>query len=86
MNMRYLGLMAVSVALAGCAVPVKQEENQPSPVPPEVLALAAPNQNVMSARLSPADNCYWYEYAGPVETTWIPLRSGRGWQICNQQA
>ena len=50
-------------------------------VPEEVAAMAAPNQNLATVRLMD-DGCYWYQHAGPVETTMIPLRSKRGRPIC----
>ena len=57
-------------------------ERAPAALPDEVVALAAPNQNIETARLSSDDNCYWYEHVGPVETTLIPLISLRGGPIC----
>nr|WP_245727277.1 hypothetical protein [Paracoccus isoporae] len=57
-------------------------EEQPDAIPEYVLALAAPGQNLQTARLNPEDQCYWYIHNGPVETTEIPLRSGRGRHIC----
>ncbi|MEM7753883.1 MAG: hypothetical protein AAF230_10740 [Pseudomonadota bacterium] len=55
-------------------------------VPEEVVAMAAPNQNLNTARLKDEDNCFWYEHAGPVETTLLPLRSKRGQHICMRPA
>ena len=48
----------------------------------QVVAMAAPDQDVASARLLPEDNCYWYEHRGPVETTLLPLRTRNGNPIC----
>lgn len=47
------------------------------------MAIAGPGQNLMTARLDPADQCYWYDHAGPVETTLVPLRAANGNHICN---
>jgi len=47
-----------------------------------VAALAAPGQDLTSARLLPDDGCYWYEHRGPVETTLLPLRTVNGKPIC----
>ncbi len=55
---------------------------EPQKLPEEVVALAAPHQNVATARLQTEDNCYWYEHVGPVETTLLPLLSRRGGPIC----
>nr|WP_227420794.1 hypothetical protein [Roseitranquillus sediminis] len=51
-------------------------------VPEAVVALAAPHQDVQSARLREEDGCYWYRHTGPVETTLVPLRSVDGRPIC----
>jgi len=51
-------------------------------LPPEVIALAAPNQNLDAVILNPADKCYWYRHQGPVETTMVPLRAVGGGLIC----
>lgn len=48
----------------------------------EIVALAAPNQNLEAIRLNPEDGCYWYLHEGPVENTLIPLRSKTGRRIC----
>ena len=55
-----------------------------SEVPEEVVALAAPNQNLQAVKLLDEDNCYWYQHIGPVETTMLPLLSNRGRRICIQ--
>jgi hypothetical protein len=44
--------------------------------------MAAPDQDVATARLVPEDGCYWYEHSGPVETTLLPLRTANGNPIC----
>lgn len=49
-----------------------------------IAALAAPGQDVGSARLVAPDNCYWYEHTGPVETTLLPLKTVDGQPICLQ--
>ncbi|MBE3636771.1 hypothetical protein ICN82_00975 [Mangrovicoccus sp. HB182678] len=51
------------------------------PVPEAVRAMAAPGQNVDTARVL-EDNCYWYDHAGPVETTPLPLLTAEGRPIC----
>lgn len=55
-----------------------------SELPESLLALAAPYQNLNAVRLNP-DGCYVYQYAGPVETTFLPLRSKEGRPICTQR-
>lgn len=53
-------------------------------VPEQVLAIAAPYQDLNAVRFGPDDNCYWYRHAGPVETTWLPLRTVNGNPICTK--
>lgn len=55
-------------------------------VPEDVVAIAAPNQNLQSVKLKEEDNCFWYEHKGPVETTLLPLMSKRGRHICMRPA
>ena len=75
-----LSLLALAF-LAACA-PTGVFLNE---VPEEVVALAAPNQNLQAVRLLEQDGCYWYEHDGPVERTLLPLMSKRGRHICIQQ-
>jgi len=84
MLQKYAVIMVATLALAGCAVPPK-EDNDPfriGNIPESVAALAAPDQDLNTARLRPEDNCYWYAHSGPVETTLVPLRSAGGNPIC----
>ncbi|WP_354545257.1 hypothetical protein [Roseovarius sp. MBR-78] len=71
--------------IAGCAAPTSESPgdlNEVGNVPEAVANLAAPNQDLTSARLRPEDGCYWYEHSGPVETTLVPLRAVGGSPIC----
>lgn len=51
-------------------------------LPEGVLAIAAPNQDLTAVRVDPTDGCYVYRYKGPVETTFLPLRTVDGRPIC----
>ncbi|MBK0326939.1 hypothetical protein I5535_06475 [Rhodobacteraceae bacterium F11138] len=51
-------------------------------VPEGVAEIAAPYQDLSRVRIDPADGCYVYQYVGPVETTFLPLRSKDGRPIC----
>lgn len=53
-------------------------------LPEDVVAIAAPNQDLTSVRLRPEDGCYWYRHIGPVETTLLPLRNVEGRPICTR--
>lgn len=55
-------------------------------LPEEVLAIAATNQDLTAVRIDPEDGCYVYRYVGPVETTFLPLRTTRGNPICTTPA
>ena len=84
MLQKYAVIMVATLALAGCAVPPK-EDNDPfriGNIPESVAALAAPDQDLNAARLRPEDNCYWYMHSGPVEDTLLPLRTSGGNPIC----
>ena len=84
MHQKYVAIMVATLALAGCAVPLTKN-NDPTRignVPEAVADLAAPDQDLTTARLRPEDGCYSYEHSGPVETTLVPLRSTGGSPIC----
>ena len=89
MNKVTLMLGATVVLLAGC----EEFEGMSSPdsqlisnVPEEVLALAGPGQPTNALRKNPADGCYEYQHVGPVETTFLPLRTANGNPICTKVA
>jgi len=85
MNKRSAFLLTTGLALGACSATFSDGQ-APVPLPEEVVALAAPNQDLASARLLPEDNCYWYSHVGPVETTLLPLRTDRGNPICVKPA
>lgn len=55
-----------------------------SNLPPEIVEMAAPDQDLTTVRLKEEDGCYWYSYVGPVETTELPLRTREGRPICTR--
>lgn len=81
------GLAVLVLFLSACAVPYDEtgsETEAPTVnIPDAVVAIAAPYQDLTTARLRSEDGCYWYLHAGPVETTPLPLRSVDGRQICS---
>lgn len=87
MQKRHAAIMVAIVGLAGCAAPPGGigDPYQIGNLPDSVVSLAAPGQDLTTARLNPDDNCYWYEYQGPVETTLVPLRAVGGSPICLSQ-
>ena len=80
-SMRSMPPLLALAILAACA----PSSGFLSELPEEVLALAAPNQNLQAVKLLEEDGCYWYEHDGPVERTLLPLMSKRGRHICIQQ-
>ncbi|CUH66167.1 hypothetical protein TG4357_02275 [Thalassovita gelatinovora] len=54
-------------------------------LPEGVRAIAATNQDLTAVRIDPADGCYVYRYVGPVETTFLPLRTADGRPICSRE-
>lgn len=76
---------AVLLALAACAAPMppasETETGFIAELPPEVITLADPTQNLQAVRIMD-DGCYWYQHSGPVETTMLPLRTPAGNPIC----
>lgn len=88
MNTKFAVMVLMVPLLGACSGQLgmsgkKDGKSGETEVPEAVLQLAAPNQNVQSARML-ADGCFWYEYAGPVETTLLPLTTADGKRICGQ--
>ena len=81
MNMKRLVILAV-LGTAACTSGDRFIQD----LPKEVVALAAPNQNLQAVKFDEDDGCYWYRHDGPVETTMLPLRSKRGRHICTTAA
>ncbi|WP_136440157.1 hypothetical protein [Pacificoceanicola onchidii] len=85
-----LTLFALPVALLGLAAcePVPGGDGAPTggivTVPDSVSSIAAPFQDLTTARINPTDGCFWYTHKGPVETTQLPLRTSAGNPICTR--
>ena len=81
-------LLFFGLALGACSESLSNSQGSGSlpPLPEQVAALAAPNQDLATARLRPEDNCYWYMHSGPVEDTLLPLRTSGGNPICVKPA
>lgn len=83
MNQKAVILVVAALALAGCATaPAVDEDGAFEELPEPLVGLAAPYQNLAKVRLDPNDNCFWYLHDGPVEATWLPLRTAQGNPIC----
>ena len=80
-----IALGVATLALGGCASFGPTGEpglSADGSVPEEVLAMAAPYQNLGAIEFRPEDGCYWYWHDGPVEMTLLPLRTPAGNPIC----
>lgn len=76
------GLFLLGACEVVPAEPVAQFPSPEEQIARQIAALAAPNQDIQTARLRAEDNCYWYSYVGPVETTELPLMAAKGGHIC----
>jgi len=79
----------VTLSLAACE-PYDGGNNDPSgqfisKLPKGVIAIVAPQQDLQAVRIDPSDGCYVYRYVGPVETTYLPLRTVNGSPICTRK-
>lgn len=76
-------LALIPLALAACTTPRKiTEEGFIAELPEGVLAIAAPYQDLSAVRIDPTTGCYVYRHIGPVENTFLPLRTPQGGPIC----
>lgn len=77
----FLAAPLTLLALAACE-PVPSTGGGGVTVPESVSSIAAPYQDLTTARVRSEDGCYWYTHRGPVETTELPLRTTSGNPIC----
>ncbi|WGW02598.1 hypothetical protein [Tropicibacter oceani] len=87
--LKFLAGSLILVGLAACEpVPAPQGTGGAAAVtvPESVSSIAAPFQDLTSARVRSDDGCYWYTHRGPVETTELPLRTAEGNPICTRPA
>lgn len=81
-----LGTCLAAITLMACepASNINETTGHIVELPEEVLAIVAPNQNLSAVRIMPQDGCYWSQWRGPVETTYLPLRTREGRMICTR--
>lgn len=83
MKLKTAVLTLGTLVLTGCATtPALDADGTYTTLPEPVLAIAAPYQNLNKVRFNQSDNCFWYLHNGPVERTWLPLRTVNGNPIC----
>ncbi|RME17042.1 MAG: hypothetical protein D6801_04250 [Alphaproteobacteria bacterium] len=82
-------LASAGLILAACATPdaatVNADAGYIAELPEAVLAIVAPGQNLAAVRIDPTTGCYIYRHDGPVESTFVPLRSTEGRPICTRE-
>jgi hypothetical protein len=90
--MTFQAWLAIGTAsmLVACTVVPPADVEPASPfiqeLPEEILAIAAPYQDLTAVMINEGDNCYVYRHVGIVETTLLPLRTVDGRPICIAQA
>ncbi|WP_370230255.1 hypothetical protein [Cognatishimia sp.] len=58
--------------------------NSARPASQELVDLAAPGQDLSQVRVDPVTGCFVYRYRGPIETTYLPVRTPQGNPICTR--
>ncbi|MFK7874787.1 MAG: hypothetical protein AB8B71_03265 [Paracoccaceae bacterium] len=88
--MRIIMSGAIFLGLTACDVPNLGQspgrEGFLSELPEGVIANADPSQDLSAVRINVIDGCYEYRHIGPVETTFLPLRTSAGNPICSKPA
>lgn len=76
------------LALAACDDAASTDDGGPfiNPLPERIVEIAGPNQDLTAVKVDPIDGCLVYRHVGPVETTFLPLRSKEGRPICTRAA
>ncbi|WP_298935540.1 hypothetical protein [uncultured Ruegeria sp.] len=77
-------LLFISACTETTSLSADSEPGTLSRVPDAVAEIAAPRQDLTAVKIMPEDGCYWYRYVGPVETTFLPLRTIDGRPICTR--
>ena len=72
-------------AVSACESTVNQASSSNTrPASQELAKLAAPGQDLSRVRVDPATGCYFYRYRGPIETSYLPVRTSNGNPICTR--
>lgn len=84
MTRKLLVLGAAALALAACDETTQSGAGGPfiNPLPERIVSLADPKQDLNAVKVDPVDGCLVYRHIGPVETTFLPLRTREGRPIC----
>ena len=86
MKFSYYILGAAAIILAGCvdAQSTSTADGFISQLPEAIIAAVPPSQDLRYIKIDPIDGCYVYRHVGPVETTFLPLRTANGNPICSR--
>lgn len=87
MTKRLVAAALIPLALAGCEVAPTSGAGGTTAVsnlPENIMEMAAPHQDLSRARVDEATGCYVYLHSGPVENTYLPLRTRDGRPICTE--
>ncbi len=87
--MKLARMVPLLMTLAACStsMPADTEAVEPGilkEVPESVRMLAAPGQDLTTVKIAPEDGCFYYLWSGPVESTFLPLRTSQGNPICTR--
>ena len=77
-------LLFIGACTETTSISADSEPGTLSQVPDAVAQIAAPGQDLNAVKIMPEDGCYWYRYVGPVETTYLPLRTIEERPICTR--
>ena len=79
------GVAGFAFFLAGCSdLGGTNSEGHLTNLSDNLVAIAAPYQDLTTVRINPEDGCYEYRHVGPVETTYLPLRAKAGNPLCSR--
>ncbi|WP_294228260.1 hypothetical protein [uncultured Shimia sp.] len=86
MTKGFWGVACTAILLAGCTDlgGGTNSEGHLTNLSDNLVALAAPHQDLSTVRINPEDGCYEYRHVGPVETTYLPLRAHAGNPLCSR--
>ena len=90
MNINFWLLGCTTLLLTSCGE-IQSGNGDPSgrfimALPQGVLAVAAPYQDLKAVQIDQSNGCYVYRHVGPVESTYLPLRTVEGRPICTRPA
>jgi len=88
MKTAYVMLAATALMLSACVdaqnASTSKEDGFIKDVPEAVIAAVSPSQDLRYVKIDPIDGCYVYRHRGPVESTFLPLRTKNGNPICSR--